>query len=100
MNKVESLAKILVAIDGSEISMRAAEYGIEFAKKYNAKLIILHVIHIHAAGLMYTTESTFKQLSFSMSKKLSYPVHITHELIDNLMTCKSSASTSYTMMYC
>lgn len=49
---------------------------------------------------LVNTESTFKQLSFSMSKKLSYPVHITHELIDNLMTCKSSASTSYTMMYC
>lgn len=61
MNKVGPLAKILVAIDGSEISLRAADYGIEFAKKYNAKLIILHVIQIHAAGLMYTTESTFKQ---------------------------------------
>lgn len=61
MNKVESLSKILVAIDGSELSMKAADYGIEFAKKYNSKLIILNVIHIHAAGLMYTTESAFKQ---------------------------------------
>lgn len=61
MSKVGTFSKILVAIDGSETSLKAAEYGIEFAKKYNAKLIILHIIHIHAAGLMYTTESTFKQ---------------------------------------
>src|SRR5574340_1761924 len=61
MTKDRALSKILVAIDGSEMSLKAADYGIEFAKKYNAKLIILHVIHIHAAGLMYTTESTFKQ---------------------------------------
>lgn len=61
MTKDRALSKILVAIDGSETSLKAADYGIEFAKKYNAKLIILHVIHIHAAGLMYTTESTFKQ---------------------------------------
>ncbi len=61
MNKVESLSKILVAIDGSELSIKAADYGIEFAKKYDAKLIILYVIHVHAAGLMYTTESAFKQ---------------------------------------
>jgi len=56
-----SLSKILVAIDGSEMSLKAADYAIEFAKKYNSTLIILHVIHIHAAGLMYTTESAFKQ---------------------------------------
>ncbi|MDH2908065.1 MAG: universal stress protein [Candidatus Nitrosotalea sp.] len=61
MNKEGVLSKILVAIDGSEMSLKAADYGIEFAKKYCSKLIILHVIHIPAAGLMYTTESTFKQ---------------------------------------
>jgi nucleotide-binding universal stress UspA family protein len=70
MNKVESLSKILVAIDGSEMSLKAADYGIEFAKKYNSKLIILHVIHVHAAGLMYTTESAFKQF-IEKSKKES-----------------------------
>ena len=70
MNKVESLSKILVAIDGSEMSLKAADYGIEFAKKYNSKLIILYVIHVHAAGLMYTTESAFKQF-IEKSKKES-----------------------------
>ena len=68
--KIETLSKILVAVDGSEMSLKAASYGIEFAKKYNSKLIILHVIHIQAAGLMYTTESAFKQF-IEKSKKES-----------------------------
>lgn len=70
MNKGGALSKILVAIDGSEMSLKAADHGIEFAKKYNSKLIILHVIHIHAGGLMYTTESAFKQF-IEKSKKES-----------------------------
>lgn len=70
MNKAEFLSKMLVAIDGSEMSLKAADYGIEFAKKYNSKLIILHVIHVHAAGLIYTTESAFKQF-IEKSKKES-----------------------------
>jgi len=39
-------SKILVAVDGSEISMDAADYGIELAKKDNALLIVLTVSHI------------------------------------------------------
>jgi len=70
MNNVASMSKILVAIDGSELSLKAADYAIEFAKKYNSKLIILHVIHVHAAGLAYATESIFKQF-IEKSKKES-----------------------------
>jgi nucleotide-binding universal stress UspA family protein len=39
-------SKILVAVDGSEISMDAADYGIEMAKKDKALLIALTVSHI------------------------------------------------------
>jgi len=39
-------SKILVAVDGSEISMDAADYGIEIAKKDKALLIALTVSHI------------------------------------------------------
>jgi nucleotide-binding universal stress UspA family protein len=42
----EKNLKILVAIDGSEISMKAADYAISLADKYNSKLIALHVIDI------------------------------------------------------
>ena len=40
-----SIKKILVTIDGSEDSMKAAEYAISLAKKYNAELIILYILY-------------------------------------------------------
>lgn len=39
-------SKILVAVDGSEASMDAANYAIEMARKYNAELIALTVSQI------------------------------------------------------
>jgi nucleotide-binding universal stress UspA family protein len=39
-----SFSKILVAIDGSEESMNAAEHAISMAKIYNSQLIALYVI--------------------------------------------------------
>ncbi len=43
---MDKFSKILVAVDGSEQSMQAADYAIELAKKYNAQLIALTVSHI------------------------------------------------------
>ena len=40
-----SIKKILVTIDGSENSKRAAEYAISLVKKYDAELIILYVLY-------------------------------------------------------
>ena len=40
-----SIKKILVTIDGSESSKKAAEYAISLAKKYNAQLFILYVLY-------------------------------------------------------
>ena len=39
-----TLSKILVAIDGSDGSMNAADYAISISKKYDAELYALHVI--------------------------------------------------------
>ena len=39
----KKFSKILVAVDGSEPSMDAEEYGIFLAQKYDADLIALHV---------------------------------------------------------
>lgn len=38
------ISKILVAIDGSDISMKAAECAVDLAKLYNADLLALHVL--------------------------------------------------------
>ena len=37
-------SKILIAIDGSEESLHAADYAIEIARRYNAEVIALNVI--------------------------------------------------------
>ena len=42
--KQKGFSKILVAIDGSEPSMDAAEYAIAVAKRYDATTTIIHVI--------------------------------------------------------
>lgn len=42
----DRFSRILIALDGSEPSIKATEYGIEIAKKSNnSQLIALHVIH-------------------------------------------------------
>lgn len=43
-DNLKNFSKILVAIDGSEPSMTAADYAISVAKKYGSELIALHVI--------------------------------------------------------
>jgi nucleotide-binding universal stress UspA family protein len=48
-NTIRKFSKILVAIDGSEMSMKAAVYAIDIAKKDNSQLIALTVIDISTA---------------------------------------------------
>ncbi|MEW5841158.1 universal stress protein [Nitrososphaera sp.] len=40
------ITKILVPVDGSETSMRAASLAVDVAGKYGAQIIVLHVINI------------------------------------------------------
>ncbi|HET7390119.1 MAG TPA: universal stress protein [Nitrososphaeraceae archaeon] len=42
--KEKKFSKILVAVDGSQASMDAADQAIEIARKYNSELIALYVI--------------------------------------------------------
>ncbi len=37
-------SKILVALDGSELSLKALEFAIDLAKKYRSQLILVHVV--------------------------------------------------------
>lgn len=46
-------SKILVAIDGSEQSMHAADYAMDMTTKYNAELIAIHVISAKLPGFEY-----------------------------------------------
>ena len=52
-------SKILVAIDGSDASMDAADYAISISKQHNAELLYaLHVIHPADADLFGATGET------------------------------------------
>ena len=53
-------SKILVAIDGSDKSIEAAEQGIIMAKKDKAELVVVNIIHTPASTLLYSTEKSFK----------------------------------------
>lgn len=58
---VGKFSKILVAIDGSEMSMKAAECGITMAKKDNANLVVINIIYTPASTLVYTKQSWFDE---------------------------------------
>jgi nucleotide-binding universal stress UspA family protein len=61
---VRNFSKILVAIDGSEISMKTVEYAIEMAKKHNSQVIALHVIKIRiATSYLLAPSDTLRQLN-------------------------------------
>ena len=49
-----AFANILVCVDGSESSMKAADYAIEMAKKHDAQLISLYVI-VSQLGYAYSS---------------------------------------------
>ncbi len=46
--KFETIKKILIPIDGSDYSMRAAEYGVSIAKMLKAEITVVYVIDLVA----------------------------------------------------
>ncbi|MDQ5870322.1 MAG: universal stress protein [Thermoproteota archaeon] len=44
MAQLRKFSKVLVAVDGSEYSMNAAEYAISITRQFGSELIALHVI--------------------------------------------------------
>jgi nucleotide-binding universal stress UspA family protein len=49
-NLKAKISKVLAAIDGSELSIDAADYAVLIAKQNNAQLIALHVIRSEEAN--------------------------------------------------
>jgi nucleotide-binding universal stress UspA family protein len=58
---VGKFSKILVAIDGSEMSMKAAECGITMAKKDNSNLVVVNIIYTPASTLVYNNKKWFNE---------------------------------------
>lgn len=57
MSYSTKFTKILVALDGSEHSKNAADYGISFAIKYKSELVLLYVIPIDLGLFNYSPPS-------------------------------------------
>ena len=67
------IAKILVPHDGTEISDKAFERAIEFAKAYNAEIVLLHVIQdipIPPALLLGNDRALISRAKRSIAKEL------------------------------
>ena len=64
LKQKERLSKILVAIDGSEQSLNAADIAISIARKYEAKLMALYVFY---SQLGYAYASYLNKLEDSSS---------------------------------
>lgn len=102
-NKAEKFSKILVAVDGSEQSMQAADYAMELAKKYNAQLIALTVSHIplssYGFGSRPDTTKHDKEKQSLESKQwfrnieeagIEYNISLKTDLIDSQMSVEGT----------
>ena len=54
---------ILVPVDGSEFSMRALEYAVQIVKRFNSKLIALHIVPSSIRYDFFTREKDFESNS-------------------------------------
>jgi len=65
-----SYQKILVAVDGSDTSILAANYAISLAEKYNAELIILNVLHLRTLRQISSSFITAPTFGLEQVKKI------------------------------
>ena len=64
------ISKILVAVDGSETSIIAANNAISLAEKYEAQLIIMNVLHLHTLRQISSSFITAPTFGLEEGKKL------------------------------
>ncbi len=70
MIPTQKFSKILVAIDGSENSMTAADIAISMAKRNDAEIIALHVLHIPNSALYLTTTKQYEEFTKKIKQDL------------------------------
>jgi nucleotide-binding universal stress UspA family protein len=58
MHRAEELSKILVAVDGSEVSMRAAKYAFDIASRSKSRCI-LYLVHIVPPQILLARSSGY-----------------------------------------
>ena len=67
MAELRKFLKVLVAVDGSEYSMKAAEHAISIAKQFGSEVIALHVI---TSDMSTSLSASFSPEMEKIKKKL------------------------------
>ena len=71
IEKTTTFKKILVAVDGSEQSMRVVDVGISLAKQSGSTLTALYVIHIPFGESLYPRSIWYKDFIDDINKETS-----------------------------
>lgn len=69
MKATSKFGNVLVAVDGSEQSMRAVDVGISLATKYDSVLTALYVIHIPFGESLYPRSVWYKDFIKDINKE-------------------------------
>lgn len=64
-----NFSRILVAIDGSDTSMKAADVGISIAKKHEAKLLVVNALHTPYSDLYLTEMGNYPEYEKKRAKE-------------------------------
>ena len=54
--QVNSIDKILVPVDGSDVSFDAVKYAVHLAKRYNSEICLVHIVPTYVWGYCLMTE--------------------------------------------
>lgn len=69
------IEKVLVAVDGSENSVRALDFGLDLAEKYGASLTVLNVSESPALGVVPQEPSAYSPLNMISLAKDMQKIH-------------------------
>ncbi|MDD2563117.1 MAG: universal stress protein [Salinivirgaceae bacterium] len=68
--KIQTIGKILVPIDFSEVSLNAAKFAIKLANKYKAEVKLLHVYHLPTIDMIPFSDIGSIQIDFDYSGQI------------------------------
>ena len=93
-----SIRKILVALDGSNPSFNASTYAIDFAKRYDAELIVLSIVSpIPYSQFEYANIGRMKEIeTIEKEKSEQYIDKVKQKAIENKVTIKTEVLIKYT----
>ena len=71
MEEISTFRQILVAVDGSDQSLRAVDVGISLARQFGSKLIALYVVHIPLGESLYPRSIWYTDFIDDINKETS-----------------------------